>query len=68
MRKVERWRVGGAEVELRVGKFKNGKAAGKDEITAEMIKAGGDRWWIGFGNHVIWPLRVVVCLKIGDLM
>ena len=27
-----------AEVELRVGKIKNGKAAGKDEFTGEMIK------------------------------
>ena len=28
---------------MRLGKFKNGKAAGKDEITREMIKGGGDR-------------------------
>ena len=27
---------------MRVGKLKNGKAAGKDEITGEMIKGGGD--------------------------
>ena len=26
-----------------MGKLKNGKAAGKDEITGEMIKGGGDR-------------------------
>ena len=26
-----------------MGKLKNGKAAGKDEITVEMIKGGGDR-------------------------
>ena len=32
-----------AEVEVRVGKLKNGKAAGGDEITGEMIKGGGDR-------------------------
>ena len=32
-----------AEVEVRVGKLKNGKAASKDEITGEMIKGGGDR-------------------------
>ena len=31
------------EVEVRVGKLKNGKAAGKDEVTGEMIKGGGDR-------------------------
>ena len=29
--------------EVRVGKFKNGKAVGKDEITREMIKGGFDR-------------------------
>ena len=28
---------------MRVGKLKNGKAAGKDKITGEMIKGGGDR-------------------------
>ena len=27
----------------RVGKLKNGKAVGHDEITGEMIKGGGDR-------------------------
>ena len=27
----------------RVEKCKNGKAAGKDEVTEEMIKDGGDR-------------------------
>ena len=35
--------IGRAEVEMRVGKLKNGKAAGKDDITKEMIKGGGDR-------------------------
>ena len=34
---------GRAEVEVRVGKLKNGKATGKDEITGEMIKGRGDR-------------------------
>ena len=34
--------IGRAEVEVRVGKFKNGKAAGKDKIKGEMIKGGGD--------------------------
>ena len=28
---------------MRVGKLKNGKAAGKDEITGEIIKGGCDR-------------------------
>ena len=32
-----------AEVEGRVVKLKNRKAAGKDEITGGMIKGGGDR-------------------------
>ena len=35
--------IGRAEVELRVGNLKNGKAAGKDVITGEIIKGGGDR-------------------------
>ena len=35
--------IGIAEVEVRVGKLKSGKAAGKDEITGEMIKDGGYR-------------------------
>ena len=28
--------------EVRLGKLTNGKAAGKDEITGDMIKNGGD--------------------------
>ena len=32
-----------AEVEVRLVKLKNGKAAGKDETTGEVIKGGGDR-------------------------
>ena len=35
--------IGRAEVEVRMGKLKNGKAAGKDEITGEIIKDGDDR-------------------------
>ena len=35
--------TGRAEVEMRVGKLKNGKAAGEDEFTGEMIKDGADR-------------------------
>ena len=46
--------IGRAEVEVRVGKLKNGKAASKDEITEEMIKIG--------------PLRVVLCLETGNLL
>ena len=40
------------EVEVRLGNLKNEKAAGKDEITGEMIKDGGnkvvDRIWSVF--------------------
>ena len=32
-----------AEVELKVGKLKNGKAASKDEITGKKINGGSDR-------------------------
>ena len=32
-----------AEVEVRVRKFKNGKAASAVEVTGEMTKGGGDR-------------------------
>ena len=35
--------IGRAEVEVKVGKLKDGKAAGKDEITGDMIKGRGDR-------------------------
>ena len=35
--------IGKAEVEVRVGKLKNGKAKGGDEITGEIIKGGGDK-------------------------
>ena len=31
------------EVQLRVGKLKNGRAVSKDEVTGEMIKGEGDR-------------------------
>ena len=31
------------DFEVRVGKLKNGKATGKDEVTGEMIKGGGNR-------------------------
>ena len=34
---------GRAEVDVRVGKLKNGKIAGKDENTGEIIKGRGDR-------------------------
>ena len=44
---------------MRVGKFKNGKAAGKDEITGEMIKGGGDK-----EVDCIWRL----CIVPGDML
>ena len=31
-----------AKIEVKVGKFKNGKAAGKNEVTGRMMKGGGD--------------------------
>ena len=34
---------GRTEVEVRVGKLKNGKATGEDEITGEMMKGECDR-------------------------
>ena len=49
-------------------KLKNGKAAGKDEITGKIIKGGGDRGVVGSGGYVIWPLRVELCLETGDLI
>ena len=60
--------IGRAEVEVRVGKLKNGKPSGKDEITGEMITGGGDMVvdWIwrlcnmGFESSGV--------LKIGDLL
>ena len=61
--------VGRAEVELRVGKLKNEKATGKDEITGERIKGGGNRVvdWI-WRLYVLWSFRLVLFLKIGDLL
>ena len=38
-------------IELRVRRLKNGKAAGKDEVTEELIKGGGNR-------VVDWILRL----------
>ena len=35
--------IGRTEVEVRVGKLKNAKVVGGDEITGKMIKGGGDR-------------------------
>ena len=57
-------------------KLKNGKTAGKDKITGEMIKSGGDRVvdWIGrlcnmaFENSVVpeyWRSTAIVSLYKG---
>ena len=54
-----------------MGKLNNEKAAGKDEITGEMIKKREGwltGWWTKFGGCVIWPLRIVLCQKTGDLL
>ena len=61
---------------MRLGKLKNGKATGKDEITGEIIKGGGDRVvdWIwrlcnmAFESDVLledWRSAVVIPLCIG---
>ena len=45
--------IGRAEFEVRVGKLKNGKAAGKYEITGEIIKGGGNDGEVVEGEHDI---------------
>ena len=50
-----------------MGKLKNGKAAGKDEITGEMIRGEGDRV-VDFEGCVVWYFRMVLCRKTGDLL
>ena len=35
--------IGTDEIEVRMGKLKNGKATGKNVITGEIIKGGGDQ-------------------------
>ena len=63
-----------SQFEVRVGKLKNGKAAGKDEITEEMIKSGRDKlmdWiWrlcnVAFKSGVVpedWRSTVIVPLR-----
>ena len=56
------------EVEVRVGKLKDGKAAGKDEVTGEMIKGGGSRVVDWIWRLCNMDLRVVLCQKTGDLL
>ena len=34
--------------------------------TQEKVEVTG--WWIGSGGYVIWTLRVLLCLKTGDLL
>ena len=43
------------EVEVTVGKLKNGKTANKDKVTGEMVKGGGD-----MGLDWIWRLCSMV--------
>ena len=61
---------------MRVGELKNGKAPGRDEITGEMIKGGGDRLvdWIwklcnmAFESCIVpedWRSAVIVPLYKG---
>ena len=67
------WRT---EVEVRVRKLKNGKAASMEKVTGEMIKGGGDRVvdWIwrlcnmGFESGIVledWKSAVIVPLHKG---
>ena len=56
------------EVEVRVGKLKNGKAVGKDEVTGEIIKSGGDMVVDWIWRLCKWNLRVVLLLKTGCLL
>ena len=50
-----------AEIELRLGKLMNGKVAGKDEITGEMMKGGGNRVvnWIWRSYNMAFKSSVV---------
>ena len=54
-------RIRKTEVEGRTKKVKNGKAAGKDEITGEMVKDGGDvvRDWIWKLSNMAFESGVV---------
>ena len=45
--------IGRSEVEVRMGKLKNGKAAGKDRVIGETIKVELTGWWIGSGAYAI---------------
>ena len=57
------------EAEVRMGKLKNGKVAGKDEATGEMIKGGGgDRVMDCIWRLCNMALRVVLCRKTGGLL
>ena len=47
------------EVEVRVGKFKNRKGTGKDEVNVEMVKGGGDMQVDWIWRCAVWPLRAV---------
>ena len=68
--------IGRAEVEVTIGKLKNGKATVRDKITGEMIKGGGERVvdWIwrlcnmAFESGVVlenWRSAVIVPLYMG---
>ena len=45
------------EVEVKVGKLKNGKAAGKDEVTGDIEKSEVDLWWTRLGGYAIQTLK-----------
>ena len=42
-----------------MGKFKNRKGTGKDEVIVEMVKGGGDMQVDWIWRCAVWPLRAV---------
>ena len=48
--------------------YKNRKAAGKDKVTREMIKVGGDRLVDWIWRLCNMAFRVVLCRKTRDLL
>ena len=57
-----------ADVEVRVGKLKNGKVTFKDDLNGEMIKGGGGRVVDWIWRLCNMAFKVVLWLKTGDLL
>ena len=62
--------IGRAEIEVRVGKLKKEKGAGKDGTAGEMIKGGGDRVvdWIWMLNIMSLKSSIVPGDWISDVI